>query len=68
MARDLVRTAGVYARFAPLIPEFLERRMPALLRGENMAPAPRKWRLDPASLLTGAGIALGAVLLGLWIG
>ena len=68
MARDLVRTAGVYARFAPLIPEFLERRMPALLRGEDAAPQPRKRRLDPASLLTGAAIALGAALIGVWIG
>ena len=31
-ARDLVRSVQVLGRFAPLLPEFLERRMPELLR------------------------------------
>lgn len=47
--RDLGRAAQVLGRFAPLLPEFLERRMPELLRESPPAPAPtsraRGWRL-----------------------
>jgi ubiquinone biosynthesis protein len=68
-ARDLVRSAQVLGRFAPLLPEFLERRMPELLR-EPAPPArePRRAAGVIAGMLAGGAIAIAAMLAGMWMG
>ena len=69
-ARDLARSAQVLARFAPLLPEFLEHRLPELLRepapGPRRARRPRSDRLRAMAL--GAGVAVVSVLIGAWLG
>ncbi|UXU74914.1 MULTISPECIES: 2-polyprenylphenol 6-hydroxylase [unclassified Paracoccus (in: a-proteobacteria)] len=67
-ARDLARSAQVLARFAPLLPEFLEQRLPQVLREKSAPPAqpPRQPWLAP--MLSGAALALIAVALGAWLG
>lgn len=65
--RDLGRAVQVLGRFAPLLPEYLERRMPELLRDEpGQVPAAPRSRLL-MGMLVGAGIALGSVLIGAWL-
>ncbi len=68
-ARDLLRSVQVLGRFAPLLPEFLERRMPELLR-EPAAPArePRRAAGVIAGMVAGGAIATAAMLAGLWLG
>ena len=67
-ARDLGRSAQVLARFAPLLPEFLERRMPELLRETPPAPVPSRRRGLVTGLLLGAGISLLGMAVGAWLG
>lgn len=64
--RDLGRSAQVLSRFAPLLPEFLERRMPELLRETPPAPPERRPRFA-LGLLVGAVIALASVVVGVWL-
>ncbi|WP_347267810.1 2-polyprenylphenol 6-hydroxylase [Paracoccus sp. (in: a-proteobacteria)] len=68
-SRDLLRAAQVLGRFAPLLPEYLERRMPELLR-ETAVPAaePGRGTGRLAAMALGAGIALAATALGAWLG
>ncbi|MFT4013125.1 MAG: 2-polyprenylphenol 6-hydroxylase [Paracoccus sp. (in: a-proteobacteria)] len=66
--RDLGRSAQVLARFAPLLPEFLERRMPELLREDAAPPAPRPRLGFAAGVALGGVIALGSALIGAWLG
>ncbi|QFQ89240.1 2-polyprenylphenol 6-hydroxylase [Paracoccus kondratievae] len=66
-ARDLTRAVQVLGRFAPLLPEFLERRMPELLR-ETPAPAqPGKGRGFWGGVVLGAVVALAGAVLGAWL-
>ncbi|ATQ57461.1 2-polyprenylphenol 6-hydroxylase [Paracoccus yeei] len=64
--RDLGRSAQVLARFAPLLPEFLERRMPELLR-ERPEPRRERRRGFACGIAVGAGIALASALIGAWL-
>ncbi|MTH33840.1 2-polyprenylphenol 6-hydroxylase [Paracoccus limosus] len=63
---DLGRSAQVLARFAPLLPEFLERRMPELLRETPAEAAPRRSGFA-RGLVCGAAIALASALIGAWL-
>src|SRR5690606_37438015 len=66
-ARDLTRAVQVLGRFAPLLPEFLERGMPELLR-ETPAPAqPGKGRGFWGGVVLGAVVALAGAVLGAWL-
>ena len=67
-ARDLLRSVQVLGRFAPLLPEFLERRMPELLR--EPPPAAREPRRAGVitGMIAGGAIATAAMLAGLWLG
>lgn len=65
-ARDLGRSAQVLARFAPLLPEFLERRMPELLRETPAEEAPRRPGFA-RGVVCGAAIALASALIGAWL-
>lgn len=67
--RDLGRAAQVLGRFAPLLPEFLERRMPELLRESPPAPAPTSRARGMAlGIVLGGALALAGVALGVWLG
>ncbi|HWL57149.1 MAG TPA: 2-polyprenylphenol 6-hydroxylase [Paracoccus sp. (in: a-proteobacteria)] len=67
--RDLARSVQVVSRFAPLLPEFLERRMPQMLRENGQHPDDRP---RPSGYLrgmaVGAVVALASVLVGAWLG
>ncbi len=67
-ARDLGRAAMVLGRFAPLLPEFLERRMPELLREEPAPPPPSRGRGMALGVALGGALALAGVALGVWLG
>ena len=67
--RDLGRAAQVLGRFAPLLPEFLERRMPELLREPPPQPAPTSRARGMAlGIVLGGALALAGVALGVWLG
>ncbi|MDS9468714.1 2-polyprenylphenol 6-hydroxylase [Paracoccus sp. MBLB3053] len=68
--RDLGRSAQVVARFAPLLPEFLENRLPELLREPRDAGEGRRDRRSglAAGIAIGAVVALASAFFGAWIG
>ncbi len=66
--RDLGRSVQVLGRFAPLLPEFLERRMPELLRESAPPPPPPRRPGFAAGLTLGATIAAASAVIGAWLG
>ncbi|WP_323010396.1 2-polyprenylphenol 6-hydroxylase [Paracoccus sp. (in: a-proteobacteria)] len=67
-ARDLTRAVQVLGRFAPLLPEYLERRMPELLREAPPPPEPRRRWGFVGGMALGAVVALAGAVLGAWLG
>ncbi|MDT1061542.1 2-polyprenylphenol 6-hydroxylase [Paracoccus sp. CPCC 101403] len=67
--RDLARSAQVLSRYAPLLPEFLERRMPEMLREPDSRSEDARGKRGGllAGMAAGAFIALVSVAIGVWL-
>lgn len=68
MMRDGLRVVQALGRYGPLIPDAVEARLGALLRGTEPKAEPKTLRPALGFLLLGAVLALAGVGLGVWIG